>query len=54
MGNFGFRVALMRLGSDFPCVSTHHFPEGPSTQSLGTWVSGNSNSSTGFGQVYDY
>ena len=26
----------------------------PNTQYLGTWVLGNSNYSTGFGQVYDY
>ena len=29
-------------------------PKGPSTQYSGTWVSGNSNYSTGFGEVYDY
>ena len=27
---------------------------GPSTQSLGTWVSGNNDFTTGFGQAYDY
>ena len=26
-----------------------NYPEGPSTQELGTWVLGNSNYSTGFG-----
>ena len=31
-----------------------HHPEGPCTQYLGTWDLGNSNSSTGFGQVCDY
>ena len=30
------------------------YPEGPSAQYLATWDLGNSNSSTGFGQVYDY
>ena len=29
-------------------------PKGPSTQYLGTWGLGNSNYSTGFGEVYDY
>ena len=27
---------------------------GPSTQYLGTWDVGHGNSSTGFGEVYDY
>ena len=30
------------------------YPKGPSTQYLGTWGLGNSNFSTGFGEVYDY
>ena len=30
------------------------YPTGPSTQYLGTWDWGNSNFSTGFGEVYDY
>ena len=29
-------------------------PKGPSTQYLGTWDLGNSNFSTGIGEVYDY
>ena len=29
-------------------------PKGPSTQYLGTWDLGNSNNSTGFGEVYNY
>ena len=29
------------------------YPEGPSTQHLGTWVLGNRSYSTGFGKVSD-
>ena len=29
-------------------------PKGPSTQYLGTWDLGNSNLSTGLGEVYNY
>ena len=35
----------------FPCTPV---PKGPSTQYLGTLDLGNSNYSTGFGEVYDY
>ena len=43
------RARTDRLGGERPCS-----PEGPCTQQSGTWVLGDNNSSTGFGQVYDY
>ena len=40
--------SLPRASDQVPC-----YPKGPSTQYLGTWDLGNSNYSTGFGEVYD-
>ena len=42
------------FGLDFIRSAQDPNPKGPSTQYLGTWGLGNSNYSTGFGQVYDY
>ena len=45
---------FLQLRAAEPVQKEYASPEGPCTQLLGTWVWGNSNYSTGFGQVYNY
>ena len=44
-------VGSSKVQGSWSCIA---IPEDPSTQYLDTWDWGNSNSSTGLGQVHDY